>query len=84
MAEQNLTPDNQNDWVTIAYTHDRMEAESISALLRSEDIPVFIKQEGAGRAIGLTVGILGKIEVMVSSEHADLAISLLDKRHQFD
>ena len=68
----------------IARTNDRMEAEVIAGLLRSEDIPVFVNQQGAGQANGLTVGILGTIDIMVSSQHEKLAISLLDKRHHFD
>lgn len=74
----------QYEWVTIAHANNRMEAEVIGGLLRSENIPVFIRQEGAGQAIGIYVGILGLVDVMVPSQYEELAISLLDKKHQFD
>ncbi len=74
----------QHDWVIVAHASNRMEAEVIAGLLRSEDIPVFIRQEGAGQAIGINVGILGLVDVMVPSQLEELATSLLDKKHHFD
>ena len=43
----------------------RFDAESIKALLESFGIPAFINQESAGVALGLTVGLLGEVEVEV-------------------
>lgn len=84
MSQDNVQHDPNDHWVVMGHTTDRMEAESIAALLRSENIPVFLKQEGAGQAIGITVGILGMIDIMVPSKLEKLAVSLLDKRHHFD
>lgn len=78
MADDNQQQTEQDEWVIIAHTTDRMEAEVVAGLLRSEEIPVFISQQGAGQAIGLTVGILGMIDVMVPRKHEALALSLLD------
>lgn len=42
-----------------------LEAESIKALLESFGIPAFVNQESAGTTYGLTVGLLGEVEVIV-------------------
>lgn len=84
MADDNQHKDEQDHWVIIAHTTDRMEAEVIAGLLRSENIPVFISQPGAGQAMGITVGILGIIDIMVPSKHEELALSLLDEPQPYD
>jgi hypothetical protein len=43
----------------------KIEAESVKILLESFGIPAFINQESAGSTYGLTVGILGEVEVIV-------------------
>ena len=42
-----------------------LEAESVKALLESFGIPAFVNQESAGTTYGLTVGMLGEVEVVV-------------------
>jgi hypothetical protein len=43
----------------------KLEAESVKILLESFGIPAFINQESAGSTYGLTVGLLGEVEVLV-------------------
>jgi len=42
-----------------------LEAESVKALLESFGIPAFVNQESVGTTYGLTVGMLGEVEVVV-------------------
>ena len=42
-----------------------LEAESVKILLESFGIPAFVNQESAGTTYGLTVGLLGEVEVIV-------------------
>lgn len=43
----------------------KLEAESVKILLESFGIPAFVNQESAGSTYGLTVGLLGEVEVIV-------------------
>ena len=54
------------------------QAELLGSLLEAQDIPVILSQEGAGRAIGLTLGLLGVVQILVPNEHADQARQILD------
>jgi hypothetical protein len=42
-----------------------LEAESIKIMLESFGIPAYVNQESAGSTYGLTVGLLGEVEVIV-------------------
>lgn len=50
----------------VVYVADGMlEAESVKILLESFGITAFVNQESAGTTYGLTVGILGEVDVIV-------------------
>ncbi len=50
----------------VVYVADGMlEAESVRILLESFGITAFVNQESAGTTYGLTVGILGEVDVIV-------------------
>ncbi len=55
----------------------RFEAESVKALLESFGIPAFINQESAGIALGLTVGLLGEVEVEVPLSNVEEAKKII-------
>jgi hypothetical protein len=42
-----------------------LEAESVKILLESFEIPAFINQESLGSTYGLSIGLLGEVEVIV-------------------
>lgn len=42
-----------------------LEAESVKILLESFEIPAFINQESLGATYGLSIGVLGEVEVIV-------------------
>jgi hypothetical protein len=54
-----------------------LEAESVKALLESFGIPAFVNQESAGTTYGLTVGMLGEVEVVVPLSRIDEAKKII-------
>jgi len=65
-------------WEVVAETAGLTPATIIAGRLQSEGIPVRAWQEGAGRALGLTVGLLGTGYVAVPDDYADEARKILD------
>ena len=65
-------------WKLVASAAGLTTAMVIAGRLKSEGIPVHAWQEGAGQAIGLTVGILGTAHVAVPEEYADQARRILE------
>jgi hypothetical protein len=57
----------------------RLEAESVKALLESFGIPAFLNQESAGLTYGLTVGILGEVEVVVPLSNIEDAKKIIEE-----
>lgn len=52
---------------------DRSEAEIIKAALEAQGIQTELYQEGAGLVYGLTVGLLGEVEIWVDADHFETA-----------
>jgi hypothetical protein len=55
----------------------KFEAESIKIFLESFGIPAFINQESAGTTYGLTIGLLGEVEVVVPLSYVEEAKKLI-------
>lgn len=64
-------------WEVVAQTPGLTPATIIAGRLQSEGIPVRAWQEGAGQALGLTVGLLGTGYVAVPDDYADEARRIL-------
>jgi hypothetical protein len=64
-------------WQTVARTAGLLPAQIMAGRLESEGIPVRVWQEGAGRALGLTVGMLGTGHVMVPESYGEKARQIL-------
>ena len=69
-------------WEVVARTGGLMPATIMAGRLQAEGIPARAWQEGAGRALGLTVGILGTGYVAVPEEFVELAQEILDNDDQ--
>lgn len=67
------------DWVEIAVVGGITVAEVIATSLRAAGIPALAYQEGAGQALGLTVGALGDASVLVPESRADEARRLVEE-----
>lgn len=65
-------------WRVVAQTPGLTPATVLAGRLGAEGIPARVWQESAGRAIGLTVGLLGTGYVAVPEEFVDEATTVLD------
>lgn len=65
-------------WELLAVTAGDLQAELIRGLLEAQGIQVQLSQEGAGRAIGLSVGPLGEVEILVPSNQIEFARKILE------
>ena len=64
-------------WEVVAKMAGLVPAQIVADRLNSEGIPARAWQEGAGQAIGLTVGLLGTGYVVVPAENVDDALRIL-------
>ena len=69
------------DWVVIGIVPGDLQAEILRGFLEAQGIPVLLSQEGAGRAIGLSVGPLGEVEILVPEQNQLEATRLLADYH---
>jgi hypothetical protein len=66
-----------NEWIELTVVQGELIAESLRGLLEAQGISVYLNQEGAGRAYGLSVGSLGATEVLVRSQDLSQAQAIL-------
>ena len=73
------TPDGSEAvrWQVVAKQAGLMQATIVAGRLQAAGIPARTWQEGAGQAIGLTVGLLGTGYVAVPEEYAEQAEAIL-------
>jgi hypothetical protein len=71
-------------WKVVEKTAGITPATIIANRLITEGIPARAWQEGAGQAIGLTVGLLGTGHVVVPEEYVDQAEKILSEPWDFD
>lgn len=64
-------------WVEIESVFGDLQAEILRGLLEAQGIPVLLSQEGAGRAMGLSVGPLGEVEILVPEDYHQQALQVL-------
>jgi hypothetical protein len=55
----------KQNWVLVASIQAEVQAELLRGLLEAQEIPVLLSREGAGRALGLSVGPLGEVNILV-------------------
>ncbi len=68
-----------NEWVVIERVAGDLQAEILRGLLEAQGIPVLLSREGAGRAIGLSVGPLGEVVILVTADSRQEAMQVLAK-----
>ncbi len=66
------------EWRIVFTTTNAAEAEIVAGRLRSEHIPAMVHQEAGGRALGITVGVLGEVKVLVRPDDYERAIAVLE------
>lgn len=67
-----------DDWAVLVEVAGMLQAEILRGLLEAQEIPSVLSQEGAGRAIGLTIGTMGAVQILVPAEDLGRAQELLD------
>jgi hypothetical protein len=65
-------------WELIANVSGELQADILRNLLEAQGIKVFLNQEGAGRAYGLTVGPMGEVQVLVPENQSEAARQVVD------
>jgi hypothetical protein len=71
-------------WEVVARLPGITPATIVAGRLQSEGIPARAWQEGAGQALGLTVGLLGTGYVAVPEEYAAQAREILNTDNSID
>lgn len=71
-------PNKEITWEVVAKTGGITPAQIMADRLTAEGIPARAYQEGAGMALGLTVGLLGTGYVVVPEEFVTKAEAILD------
>ena len=79
-SENSHTPGGSKEvnWKVVAQLPGITPAQIVAGRLMAEGVPARAWQEGAGQALGLTVGLLGTGYVVVPEEFVDLALEILE------
>jgi hypothetical protein len=67
----------EENWELVYETNDSVEAELLRGLLEANQVPVFLSQEGAGKAYGLTIGRLGRVQILVPESKGEQARQMI-------
>ena len=70
---------NQEKWVLVDTCAGLLQAELVRGLLEAQGIQVWLNQAGAAHAYAVTVGSMGRVEVLVPSSEKDQAEHILDE-----
>lgn len=67
----------EENWEEVEVVSGEIQAEIIRGLLEAQGISILLSKEGAGRALGLSVGRLGETLIMVPSSQKETAMQIL-------
>lgn len=66
-----------SEWKVVLSTSNPMEAEVVAGRLKAVGLKARTHQEPAGQALGLTMGLLGEMQVLVSAADYEAARAML-------
>lgn len=69
-------------WEVVEMVQGQLQAEILRGLLEAQGLQVWLNQEGAGVAYGITVGPLGTVEILVPSSQLPQARQILDAYYE--
>lgn len=69
-------------WEVVEMVQGQLQAEILRGLLEAQGLQVWLNQEGAGAAYGISVGPLGTVEVLVPTSSLEQARQVLDAYYQ--
>jgi len=61
-----------------------LDEEMVKGFLEAQGIKVMLVQESIGRTYGLTIGMLGEVQLLVPNEQAEEAKKLLEEMEDGD
>ncbi|HSQ16721.1 MAG TPA: DUF2007 domain-containing protein [Anaerolineales bacterium] len=68
---------NQEEWVLVDTAAGQLQAEIVRGMLEAQGIQVWLNQAGAAHAYAMTVGSMGRVEVLVPSSASEQAQRIL-------
>ena len=71
-------------WVEVTKVSGELQAGLIRNLLEAQGIKVFLNQEGAGKAVGLSVGPMGEVQILVPENQSEEARKIVDDYYAGD
>ena len=69
---------NTETWEVLDEVGFGIPAEVLLGLLEAQGIHAYLSQEGAGRAYGLTMGALGRVQILVKASELERARQVLE------
>jgi hypothetical protein len=72
----------EQQWELVDVVSGDFQAQLLRGLLEAQGIPVQLSQEGAGRAIGLSIGALGEVQILVPTANKASAQQVLQDYYQ--
>lgn len=73
---------NQEEWVLVDTVAGQLQAEVVRGLLEAQGIQVWLNQAGAAHAYAMTVGSMGRVEILVPSSASEQAQQILDEYYE--
>lgn len=71
-----------DDWVMVDEVSGDVIAEIMRGMLEAQGIDVWLSQEGAGKAYGISISGLGMVHVMVPASQEESARAILEAYYQ--
>ena len=68
-----------SEWKVVVKMYGMLEAQALVGRLQAEGVPAQAWQEGAGKALGITIGALGEVRVVVPAQFYEEAKVIADK-----
>jgi hypothetical protein len=65
------------NWEVVYEANGSFLAEMLRGLLEAQEIPVVLSQEGAGHVYGITLGTLGRVQILVPTKDLERAQRIL-------
>jgi hypothetical protein len=78
ISKEGETNVSERKWVLVDEVSGGIQAEILRGLLESQGISVWLNQEGAGKAYGITLPALGSVQILVPSDVEQRALELLN------
>jgi hypothetical protein len=69
----------ETNWEVVYETTGSFLAEILRGLLEAQDIPVVLSQEGIAHVYGITLGTLGRVQILVPTHDLERAQQILEE-----